>query len=106
MSIGPTGGAAPYAGMPLAQTQQDSDRTAQQASNQSRATQSGLKAESAAGIGESSEQHEASDRDADGRRLWEEPPGAGKSSGDGEPAEPQRAPDPHGERGTQLDLSG
>jgi hypothetical protein len=64
-------------------------------------------AESAAGIGETGEDSEVSDRDADGRRLWEEQ--LGNASADGpEPTEHPEAlsKDATGDRGNQLDLSG
>jgi hypothetical protein len=66
------------------------------------------KAENAAGIGETDgEDHEAEERDADGRRLWEEP-----VNSDGSPQSPQadpdapRSKDASGQRGNLLDLSG
>jgi hypothetical protein len=65
------------------------------------------KSERAAGIGTTDEDQQASERDADGRRLWEAP---GKKKSDSEEAdagEPQRrAKDPTGMSGNVLDLTG
>lgn len=105
MSVGPTHLAGALAGTPLAQTRQDSDRSAQQAADQARTSQSDARAEAAAGIGETTEEHEAEERDADGRRLWEQPPG-GSAPDEQEQPEAARGRDPHGQCGTQLDVSG
>ena len=75
MSIGPTGGiAGSAAGSPLAQTSgSEVQRAEQDAAGQKRRIQMDQKAENAAGIGETDgEDHETEERDADGRRLWEE----------------------------------
>ena len=77
MSVGPLGGiASSAAGSPLAQTKgSDVERAQQDTSNQQRQVQNDQKAEAASGIGEADgEDHETAERDADGRRLWEEPP--------------------------------
>lgn len=53
------------------------------------------------------EDAETNERDADGRRLWEEPPQSGKKQDDDQEQPPrQRAKDPRGESGTSLDLMG
>jgi hypothetical protein len=87
----------------------DTDRAQQETAAQSRETKTSEKAELAAGIGQTTEDAETSDRDADGRRLWE--PGE-------EPSEPEatdepeasagdpKAKDPDGNCGANLDLSG
>jgi len=111
MSIGPMGIVGSLAGGQLAQTKgADADRVRQETAGQSREAKNAEKAELAAGIGQTTEDAETSDRDADGRRLWEPT---------GEPAEPEtgddaagldeqgpKAKDPHGDCGVNLDLSG
>ena len=84
MSVGPMGGlAASAAGSHLAQSKgSDVDRTQQDSAAQQRRVQTDQKAEMAAGIGEADgEDHATGERDADGRRLWEQTAG-----GDGQPA--------------------
>ncbi|QDU87339.1 hypothetical protein Pla175_06980 [Pirellulimonas nuda] len=93
------------AGAPLAQTKgSETERASRDASAAERKTDAEAKAERSAGIGETSEDSATSDRDADGRKLWEAPV-------DGEPAEKQnkeahRPSDPTGLSGHQLDLTG
>ena len=115
MSLGPLGGiASSVAGSPLAQTKgSDVERTQEDAANQARRVQTDQKAENAAGIGEADgEDHETAERDADGRRLWEEPPGGQPASDANEPDEnppahdSPRSKDSSGQRGNLLDLSG
>lgn len=98
------------AGTPLSQTKGgELDKAHQQNAEQSRQTEAERKAESAAGIGQTEQDEQASQRDADGRRLWEEP---AKSPSDPEEESPSDtspqpgARDPSGTRGTQLDLEG
>ncbi len=110
MSVGPMGGLpASAAGLSLAQSKgSDVDRTQQDTAAQQRQVQSGLKAESAAGIGEADgEDHATGERDADGRRLWEEMPGDHQDEPENEnQPDPHGCKDPSGERGNLLDLSG
>jgi len=114
MSVGPLGAggiAASAAGSPLAQTQgSEPERAAQDASAQQRRIRSDEKAEAAAGIGETNgEDHESEERDADGRRLWEEPAEAQTEEEQEESAQtpPERlSKDVSGESGNMLDLSG
>lgn len=112
MSIGPLGGiAGSAAGSPLAQTKSSDVERAQQEDNvQQRQIRSEKKAESASGIGEADgEDHETAERDADGRRLWEEPvQGAGPSDSDtpADENDDRRSKDATGQRGNLLDLTG
>ncbi len=110
MSIGPSAGlAGSVAGTPLAKaSSSDSDRASQEVAAQQRQVASDKKAESAAGIGETDgEDHQAEDRDADGRRLWEETPEESKKPGNDDPKEtPARVKDASGQSGNLLDLSG
>jgi hypothetical protein len=100
---------ASAAGAPLAQSKgSDVDRTQQDSAAQQRRVQTDQKAESAAGIGETDgEDHATGERDADGRRLWEQPPG-GHQHDSGEENGPGRhgSKDPTGQSGSLLDLSG
>jgi hypothetical protein len=88
----------------------DADRLSHDAASHVRAEQASQQAENAAGIGEMAQEGATSERDADGRRLWE------KQRREARPrdteSEPEGAPamicsrDATGESGTQLDLSG
>jgi hypothetical protein len=84
------------------------ERTAQHASEQARQATSEHKAESASGVGETEQDEQASDRDADGRRLWEGR--EDKSSAAEQDASPAtdtpKSKDPTGTSGANLDLSG
>ena len=78
MSIGPTGIAAGVAGLPLAQTTgAETERTQQAVAARQRRVYHERKAEAAAGVGEpDGEDHQPAERDADGRRPWEDLPEA------------------------------
>lgn len=119
MSLGPLGGiTAAAAGSPLAQTRAgEAERSQQADASQQRQVKSEIKAEAAAGIAQTDgEDHATDERDADGRRLWEEPPGgehppddqsaASAATADVEDAEQPRSRDPSGESGSHLDLTG
>ena len=85
----------------------DADRGAQQVRAHQQQTTAVQRAEAADGVGEMTEDAATSDRDADGRRLWEpaEERGATDSAtspSDGAP----RSRDPTGLAGGQLDLTG
>jgi hypothetical protein len=107
MSIGPTSFVGSVAGSPLAQVKGETDRTRDATAVNERRAASDAKAADAAGIGRTDSDQGAGDRDADGRRLYEEPPTAAKrdeeSVFDQEPARPA---DPTGNSGTNLDLMG
>jgi hypothetical protein len=114
MSLGPLGTvASSAAGSPLPQTKgSDVERAEQQSANQARRVQADQQADNAAGIGEADgEDHETAERDADGRRLWEQPPQgqaskAEQSEPDGSPGECPRSRDSTGQSGNLLDLTG
>jgi hypothetical protein len=109
MSVGSLSFVSVGAGTPLAQSKgSDSDRIEHETSAAQNKFHSDLKAEEAAGIGQTDgEDHETEDRDADGRRLWEVSPKAPEATDEG-PAEdpPPHVRDPHGELGNSLDLTG
>jgi len=117
MSVGPLAApTAAAAGVPLAQSKgTEVVRAGQDAGAQQRQVYTDLKADAAAGIGETDGQdHETAERDADGRRPWERPTprnadeaSADEASGDGSPSEQAgRSKDATGAAGTQLDLTG
>jgi hypothetical protein len=109
MSVGPLGGLInSAAGSSLAQTRgSEVDRAHRDAASHQRQVASDRKAESAAGIGQTDgEDHEAAERDADGRRLWEKQ-GQPQSKTSPPPADhPPQSRDSTGQSGTQLDLCG
>jgi hypothetical protein len=111
MSIGPMGMIGSAAGSPLAQGQGNEVQRAQQdTADSARQMQMNEKAEEASGVGQTEQDEEASDRDADGRRPWE----IGPENTDDQPADStagdshalHQSKDPTGQRGRQLDLSG
>ena len=108
MSIGSLGIVGGLASTPQTQRAAETDKTQQAASEQSRAADASQRAELAAGIGQTAEDSEATDRDADGRRLWErttakkEPAASSQSP----PAAAALAKDPTGTCGSELDLVG
>ena len=113
MSIGSLGGiVGSAAGAPLSQTAgAETERTQKETSARQRLADSQEKSEQAAGIGTTEEDQEASDRDADGRRLWEasRKKDLQEQGQPGSPEDDQNRPkskDPSGEAGTTLDLLG
>jgi hypothetical protein len=110
MSIGSLGVIGSVAAGQLHQTRgADSDRAVHDALTQSRELDSARKAEAAEGIGETTQDEKTSDRDADGRRLWER---AAKKTDHQDPStttDDSPAPtsiDPTGQSGANLDLLG
>ncbi|MEM8945169.1 MAG: hypothetical protein AAGD11_08300 [Planctomycetota bacterium] len=110
MSVGPMGGiVGSAAGAPLSQTAgSESERAKRESSATERQIANDTKAEKAAGIGQTEGDEGPSERDADGRRLWEGDAPAKKttepSSAEGEP--PRKSKDPTGQSGSSLDLTG
>lgn len=115
MSIGSLGGiAGSAAGAPLSQTKgSEAERAKQDAAAQERTDRAEQKADDASGIGQTEQDEQASERDADGRRLWEKPPEPSEeadaddddTSAEAPPAERQSL-DPTGQAGKNLDLTG
>ena len=106
MNVGVTSGAlASAAGAPLSQTAgAETERSQKDAAVRERLADGQTKSEKASGIGTTDADQEASERDADGRRLWE---ASGKKKTDDEASEPdRRAKDPTGMSGNSLDLTG
>jgi len=110
MSMVPLGGiVGSAAGAPLSQTAGSETERAQKDSHaQSRQVDSDQRAERAAGIGQTEQDQESSERDADGRRLWEAPHQSGPDQKHDEAtgAPPRQSKDATGQSGTQLDLTG
>lgn len=93
------------AGAPLAQTKgAEAEHTSRDVSAAERKTDSEARSERSAGIGETSEDSAASDRDADGRKLWEPP--VEEEQAELNPDHARRPTDPKGLSGNQLDLVG
>lgn len=82
MSMGPLGGiVGSVAGTALSQTKGAStERAATEAANQEKADELDLRAEKTSGVGQTEGDSQSSDRDADGRRLWEQQQERNKSS--------------------------
>jgi hypothetical protein len=110
MSMGPMGGViGSAAGAPLSQTAgSETERAQKNSLAQNRQVDSNQRAESASGIGQTEQDQESSERDADGRRLWEETAKKGKQPADGEAADgsARQSKDATGQSGTKLDLTG
>ena len=110
MSMVPLGGIlGSAAGVPLSQAGGSETERAQKDSHaQHRQVDADQRAERAAGIGQTEQDQESSERDADGRRLWETPPQGEKDGKDDDvSAVPLRqSKDATGQSGTQLDLTG
>ena len=102
-----TGSLASAAGAPLSQTAgSETERAAKDGAARDRTVQSQELSEKASGIGQTQEDNESSERDADGRRLWE---GQGKKKAGPEAAAEaaeRKAKDPTGMSGNALDLTG
>lgn len=114
MSIGSLGGVGSIAGAPMAQRGAETDRVQHESSGQAMKADSQVKAEAAAGIAQpDGQEHTTSERDADGRRLWEQ---QNPQTGDavdpdvvGDPASAiasKPSKDASGQSGNQLDLTG
>lgn len=106
MSIGGLGSISSLAATPTTQRTSDVEKTQTATAEKSRVEAAAEYAEQASGIGETKEESETSDRDADGRRIWEfgEKPKQAE-----QPAEQQtagQAIDPTGDAGGTLDLTG
>lgn len=110
MSVGPMGMAGSIAGGLPQIRNAEAGHAEKQTTDQARQTKSDQQAEAASGVGETTQDEKASDRDADGRRLWE---ATAEQTTDSEEANVEELPhetpqskDPTGVSGGQLDLSG
>ena len=87
----------------------DTERSQQDSAGQTRQAQYRQTAESASGVGETKQGQQASDRDADGHRLWEQAPQPTQQAEEEQASESEsesQSRDPSGNRGANLDLSG
>src|SRR6187549_316031 len=107
MSMGALGGViSSAAGTPLSQTAgAETERTQRDTASQHRQIDANERSELASGIGQTEQDQESSDRDADGRRLWEKP--AKRDNEDSEEAkatdalvQSKQSKDPTGQSGT------
>ena len=97
------------AGAPLSQTAgNEAERTQKDGIAHGRQIDSEQQAERAAGIDQTNEDQESSERDADGRRLWEAPVKQGKADKETESIDilARQSKDATGQCGNQLDLTG
>jgi hypothetical protein len=106
MNIGATTAAlTSAAGAPLSQSAgAEAERTQRDSAVQQRLADGQEKSEKASGIGQMDEDQQASERDADGRRLWEDTKKKTEAGDDGETA--RQAKDASGLSGNSLDLTG
>ena len=108
MSIASLGIASSLASTALPQRAAEADKTQRETTENARALDAAESAASASGIGETEEDSQASERDADGRRPWEEQLGR-RAAADSSPAPTAGEPcskDPSGACGNLLDLLG
>lgn len=108
MSIASLGIIGGLASTSVSQRVAETDKSQQTASEQSRAADASERAELAAGIGQTEQDSEAADRDADGRRLWERPLEKKAKGAEAPPLATGGAlgKDPSGACGGELDLVG
>jgi hypothetical protein len=114
MSMGPVGGVVgSAAGTSLSQTAgAETERTQRDTAAQHRQIDGNERSERASGIGQTEQDQESSERDADGRRLWEAPSKKKAKDTKDEPAADDASAlsklskDPTGQSGTKLDLTG
>ncbi len=110
MSVGPMGMTGSIAGGLPQIRSAEAGRAEKQSADQARQTKSDQQAEAAEGVGETTQDEKASDRDADGRRLWEALPGqpaaVDETNDEAKPDATPQSKDPTGARGGQLDLTG
>jgi hypothetical protein len=106
MSIGSLGLIGSFATSSMAQRVGDVDKVERDTADRARESKSDTAAEDAAGIGQTEQESEASDRDADGRRPWELPSHAAPQEEVAATAPPSAAHDPTGQSGRTLDILG
>jgi hypothetical protein len=86
----------------------ETERAQKDSMAHNRQVETSEKAENAAGIGQTEQDQESSERDADGRRFWEAPARPGKAPKADDTAGPaaRQSKDATGLSGTKLDLTG
>jgi hypothetical protein len=110
MTMVPLGGLlSSAAGAPLSQTAgSETERAQKESLSQQRQLDANQHAEQTAGIGQTEQDQGTSERDADGRRLWEAPVDGKKEAKTAAEVEAdmRQSKDPTGQSGTRLDLTG
>ena len=106
MSVGPIGIIGSLAGSVPQTRTADADRAHAESANQTRESQAAQTAESASGVSETAEESETRERDADGRRTWEQAEDGNQDDADSQQMRSFVSRDSHGCRGDQLDLIG
>jgi hypothetical protein len=108
MSIGSLGGiVGSAAGAPLSQTAgSEAERTQRDTGVQQRLIDAAERTENAAGIGTTEQDQETTERDADGRRLWEAAAEKKKEATGEAAAAARQSKDASGLSGNHLDLTG
>lgn len=106
MSIGSLGGVSSLAASPSTQRTSDTEKTQAATTEKARIDSAAEYAEQASGIGETKEESESSDRDADGRRIWEFSEKKKQEEAEAEAARLAKSKDPSGNSGGTLDLLG
>jgi hypothetical protein len=109
MNVSVTSGlAGSAAGAPLSQTAgAETERSQKDAAVRERLVDGQNQSEKASGIGTTEQDQQTSERDADGRRLWEAPGKRKRTPSPPPTDEPERrAKDPLGLSGNALDLTG
>lgn len=111
MSIASLGIVGGLASTTAPQRAAETERAERQTVDQARTTETAERAENAAGIGQTEEDSQTSERDADGRRLWEKstrPKKSDNTAAASAPTDPAThlSKDPTGSCGNQLDLLG
>lgn len=106
MSIGSLGMIGSLASTSQSQRVADVEKVERETTDQARRSEGQAQAEVAAGIGQTEEESEVADRDADGRRPWEFPGHPAPEEASEEALPPAPIKDPHGDAGTVLDVSG
>src|SRR3954471_21785415 len=108
MSIASLGIVGGLAGTALPQRAADAEKVQRETTEQARGAEATEQAENAAGIGQTEEDSQTSERDADGRRLWEDQRRKKANPADSAAAAFQTplAKDPSGTCGGSLDLVG
>jgi len=107
-TIGSTGGVlGSAAGAPLSQTSgAATERSQRDSATVQRQFDADAKAEEASGIGQTEEDEQTDERDADGRRLWERGKRRANAETDRDDASGRQSKDTSGEAGNSLDLVG
>ena len=109
MSIGSLGIVGSLAGTALTQKAAELDKTQRDAADAARQSDATARAESAEGIGQTEQESQPGERDADGRRLWERQTKNKSPESEDPPASTPAIAlpkDPEGISGGILDLTG